>query len=50
MIWARLSSLSFGVYLFHPIVLDLLEKLEIGDNLFKGFRCHRMLLLARPMT
>lgn len=27
-IWTRLSALSFGVYLFHPIVLDLLEIAE----------------------
>jgi surface polysaccharide O-acyltransferase-like enzyme len=24
-VWARLSALSFGVYLFHPVILDSLE-------------------------
>ena len=30
LVWTRLSSLSLGVYLFHPIVLDLLEIVERG--------------------
>ena len=33
LIWTRLSALSFGVYLFHPIVLDLLEVAERGWTL-----------------
>ena len=33
LIWTRLSALSFGVYLFHPIVLDLLEIAERGWTL-----------------
>ena len=36
-VWVRLSTLSFGVYLFHPIVLDSLEIAERGWDLQPGF-------------
>jgi surface polysaccharide O-acyltransferase-like enzyme len=32
-LWTRLGSHAFGVYLFHPVVLDLLEITEMGWNL-----------------
>jgi len=35
-LWTHLSSLSFGVYLFHPIVLDLLEIAERDWDLSPG--------------
>jgi surface polysaccharide O-acyltransferase-like enzyme len=32
-LWTRLGSHAFGVYLFHPVVLDLLEITEMSWNL-----------------